>query len=274
MINSIKDFYQWEKISRDTIDVKRIYIDIAGDLVAGILLSQIIYWFIPGEKGSKIKINRDSRMWLAKKREDWWNECRISPKQFDRAIKILENKELVVVKNYKFNGSPVKHISLNEDKVIEIINSILTNEENGFLPLGNMEIDERVKSITKTTTKTTTKNNNINNQPSLEENQNNLFKNKENKPTPEEIAREFFNNQVFREKTIKQLVNSGQYSERQEIISEVSKFIDYWTERNKSGTKQRWELEKTFEIGRRLKTWFNNSRNWKKQNNKEIEFIT
>ena len=104
MINNIKDFYQWEKISRDTIDVKRIYIDIAGDLVAGILLSQIIYWFLPGEKGSKVKVNKDSRMWLAKKREDWWNECRISPKQFDRAIKILSDKELVITKNYKFNG--------------------------------------------------------------------------------------------------------------------------------------------------------------------------
>ena len=44
-------------------------------------------------------------------------------------------------------------------------------------------------------------------------------------------------------------------SVRKELIS----FISYWTERNKSGTKQRWELEKTFELKRRLNTWFRNA---------------
>ena len=35
----------------------------------------------------------------------------------------------------------------------------------------------------------------------------------------------------------------------------VRRFYDYWTELNRSGTKMRFELEKTFEIGKRLKTW-------------------
>jgi len=43
------------------------------------------------------------------------------------------------------------------------------------------------------------------------------------------------------------------------IEKEFDNFIGYWTERNKSGTKQRWELEKTFEIKRRLSTWFRNA---------------
>lgn len=42
------------------------------------------------------------------------------------------------------------------------------------------------------------------------------------------------------------------------VESELSKFISYWTELNHSGTKQRWELEKTFEVKKRLTTWFNN----------------
>lgn len=41
---------------------------------------------------------------------------------------------------------------------------------------------------------------------------------------------------------------------------EIVKFTSYWTEKNKSGTKQRWETEKTFEIARRLTTWFGNVR--------------
>jgi len=49
--------------------------------------------------------------------------------------------------------------------------------------------------------------------------------------------------------------------------TELKKFISYWTEPNSTGTKQRWELEKTFEIGRRLTTWFNNkSKNFNQQN--------
>ena len=36
---------------------------------------------------------------------------------------------------------------------------------------------------------------------------------------------------------------------------ERQKFYLYWTEKNKSGTKQRWELEKTFDVRRRFQTW-------------------
>jgi hypothetical protein len=37
---------------------------------------------------------------------------------------------------------------------------------------------------------------------------------------------------------------------------ELDVFIAYWTEKNKSGTRERWELQKTFEVKRRLATWF------------------
>ena len=35
-------------------------------------------------------------------------------------------------------------------------------------------------------------------------------------------------------------------------------FVDYWSEPNKSKTKLRYELQKTFDIARRLKTWSKN----------------
>lgn len=44
------------------------------------------------------------------------------------------------------------------------------------------------------------------------------------------------------------------------VASELKHFTLHWTERNKSGSKQRWETEKTFEVRRRLVTWFNNKR--------------
>ena len=44
------------------------------------------------------------------------------------------------------------------------------------------------------------------------------------------------------------------------VANELKHFILHWTERNKTGTKQRWESEKTFEVRRRLVTWFNNKK--------------
>lgn len=41
-------------------------------------------------------------------------------------------------------------------------------------------------------------------------------------------------------------------------VQMLEAFIDYWTEPNKSKTKLRYELQKTFDIARRLKTWSKN----------------
>ena len=51
-----------------------------------------------------------------------------------------------------------------------------------------------------------------------------------------------------------------------EGISDTDKkdFFLYWTEKNKSGSKFRAEMEKTFDIGRRLKRWASNGFNKQK----------
>ena len=47
-------------------------------------------------------------------------------------------------------------------------------------------------------------------------------------------------------------------------------FIDYWTEPNKSNTKMKYELNKTWETKRRLKTWANNQKKWDKPKTKTM----
>jgi DNA-binding Lrp family transcriptional regulator len=49
------------------------------------------------------------------------------------------------------------------------------------------------------------------------------------------------------------MVYANQYTE-----DVLEAFISYWTEPNRSKTKLAYELQKTFEIGRRLKTWAKN----------------
>jgi len=162
MLNSWDDFSVWEKSAKDTIDVKRCYIDLAGDLIAGVLLSQLIYWFLLSDGKSKLRIAKEGREWVAKKREDWWEECRITPRQYDRAIEVLKKKRLVVVKIFKFNGSPTIHISLEKDNILYGLNSLmkspfLTKGENGNSPKGKIHFPQTVNSlITEITTETTT----------------------------------------------------------------------------------------------------------------------
>lgn len=44
-------------------------------------------------------------------------------------------------------------------------------------------------------------------------------------------------------------------------------FIDYWTEPNKSNTKMKFELNKTWQTELRLKTWASNQKKWDKPKN-------
>lgn len=117
-----EEFIRWEKKSRDTIDVKRAYIDVAGDIIAGILLSQIIYWFLPSKDGkNKIRIIKNGVEHLAKNRTDWWEECRIKPRQYDTAIAKLKKKGIVEVKNSLFNNKVTPLITINFKRLIELI---------------------------------------------------------------------------------------------------------------------------------------------------------
>lgn len=86
--------------------------------------------------------------------------------------------------------------------------------------------------------------------------------------TPSQEARDFFNGgyeSIFEE------IKRSTGIEESSLKSELQKFILYWTERTKSGTKQRWETERTFEVKRRLTTWLSRVNNF--TNKKEVKII-
>ena len=57
------------------------------------------------------------------------------------------------------------------------------------------------------------------------------------------------------------------------VVGELDKFSSYWAELNKAGTRQRWELEKTFEVQRRLATWFSRIGGFGRSNNRRGRII-
>ena len=120
-MTNFEKFLLWEAKSRDTVDFKKIYVDIAGDLVAGLLLSQLIYWYLPNDKGeTKLRVEKDGYLWIAKGREDWWEEIRITPKQFDRASSILIKKGVIEKAYFRFDGLRTIHIRLDYDRFMEL----------------------------------------------------------------------------------------------------------------------------------------------------------
>jgi len=182
MDDGFREFSVWEKVSRDTVDFKRIYVDMAGDLVAGLMLSQLVYWYLlPDQKGkSRLRVYRDGYWWVAKNRCDWWDEIRITPKQADRATKVLVDAGLVVKKNSMFNGKRTPHLRIKWDTFREAWRRnlpeleldtqlgegnigtdqtgtpVLTKESHRSSPKGNTGLDQRVIPITESTAKLTT----------------------------------------------------------------------------------------------------------------------
>ncbi len=163
----------------DRFTTEKMYVDIAnGDLIAGILLSQILYWYSPSKDGNatKLRVVKDGELWLAKGRDDWWEECRITPYQFDRAVKTLCDLGIIEKKVFKFNGNPTIHLRIVEDRFLELVDAYIDSIseqiedaytedrlkrnagdiQNGFSILSENRLGESAISLTDTTTDTTT----------------------------------------------------------------------------------------------------------------------
>lgn len=133
---SVRSFLLWEYASRDTMDLKRCYIDLCGgDILEGLVLSEIIYWHLPAKDGTaKLRVEHESRMWIAVRRYEWWERARISPRQADRILESLEKSNLITKRVFKFNGDPTTHIALNWDAFLHQLEYWLNNPpKNPFL---------------------------------------------------------------------------------------------------------------------------------------------
>lgn len=76
---------------------------------------------------------------------------------------------------------------------------------------------------------------------------------KESKDTPAKVNKNFFDGGEAYSNLL------GEFSQNIDpklVEREFKKFVVYWTESNKSGSKQRWEQQPSFEVKRRLYTWF------------------
>lgn len=124
------EFLLWESSSRDTIDFKKVYVDMTGDLAAGLLLSQVVYWHLPNAQGaSKLRVEKDGHLWIAKQWDRWWAEVRLTEKQAIRAGEILISLKIAEKQVYKFAGERTVHLRLNWDVFLPLWKATLEKPE-------------------------------------------------------------------------------------------------------------------------------------------------
>jgi hypothetical protein len=162
LIDSINTFYALKHKEAQRVNFEMTYVDIAkGDVIAGLLLSQIVYWFTPTSEGkSRTKVTYKGRRALAKSRDEWYDEIRITPRQYDRAIKILKDVGVVTVENSMYNAKRTPFIMLNEDVLLRLYNQEIerfNQKVKPVLPKSKTDIDKTGTPLTETNTETNNK---------------------------------------------------------------------------------------------------------------------
>lgn len=99
-------------------------------------------------------------------------------------------------------------------------------------------------------------------------------------PTPKEKTLYFFKGvkdfldkvESFEAEAIRTLLKKMSFEQGIESVTrkrafwdEVVKFSNYWQEKDQLGKKERWQMQKTFEVERRLQTWLTRAGQWTKQ---------
>jgi hypothetical protein len=150
------------QMSDDFIYVRQSLVKALGGLSVASLFSQIVYWHSPTKSGaSKLRVQRDGQMWVAKTREDWMAECGLTEWTFRSSVKKLKDLGVVETVVKKFAGNPTIHLRLIEGRLSELLGEKTSNLVVMKPPVscgGNLKIvlEDSSKTYTETTTETTT----------------------------------------------------------------------------------------------------------------------
>lgn len=110
----IASFFAWERSAR-CIDFKTIYCDMAGgDPLAGLMLSEIIWYWLPGRDGKfpeKVQ-DRNGIEWIEATYDSWWETLRITAKQAKRLVPLLKEHNLIQFKLMKLGAAPKVYVRL------------------------------------------------------------------------------------------------------------------------------------------------------------------
>ena len=165
------------------------------------------------------------------------------------SIRHLEERGYVEVDR---KSGKVNYYQLNRvgEKSSLVKNDNSTSEKRIQVPVKNKH--------TNNTYNNNTYNNNIGKMKKLKE-----------KTTPAEEMKLFLEDKDFFQRVVESVVEKIDASEEY-VVGELKAFRAYWSELNKSGTKQRWEFQPTFQLNRRIATWLRNGAKFRQSKGKSI----
>jgi hypothetical protein len=100
-------------VSLEKICFSKCYLDLTGDLVAGMLLGKIIEY--QQENQSEIKISKEGEYWIAVDHAYWWNECRLSCFELNKKLDMLSQMGFISIGVW---DNKKNHIVLNWEVII------------------------------------------------------------------------------------------------------------------------------------------------------------
>jgi hypothetical protein len=122
------------------LTIPRIYLDITGDHISALFLSQCVYWSDKGRGG-----------WFYKSAREWQDELGLSPYQVRRCCRDLN--QFIETDLRKANGAPTMHYRAN----IETIGQAIINKlDNGLSKNSQMDYEETSQSDSEITSQSLT----------------------------------------------------------------------------------------------------------------------
>jgi hypothetical protein len=125
---------------QDVVAFRPIYVDMVadlsgkarGDVLAGIMLSQIVYWHTPRRRGggeSRLTVQRDGHLWLVRGYDEWWDEIRFSFRQAEKAIGLLVGRGLVIKEIHKWDGAPKCFLRLDPEVFVSTYQRVVMGDQ-------------------------------------------------------------------------------------------------------------------------------------------------
>ena len=223
-----------------------VYADLTGSVKAGVLLSQIMYWWsaMAGEKFYKTDAELQT-------------ETRLSKSEMQQAKIALKSVEFLIITR---EGTPGRtHYDIDEDLFFSVLGNVQSSKPGMCTP------EKQECTIPKTGKHTITENTTENTQ--------------RDEATPPQLSPGDYN-QLFFDQGVQWIEKGGGLSGKGDQLLEIArwmvdekgwnktvsrreliKFIDYWTTLDPKGKVPRWKdaKNKYFKLKSRLSTWMSNA---------------
>lgn len=82
---------------------------------------------------------------------------------------------------------------------------------------------------------------------------------------------EIFEEKILKDEEFLEKIKNKFEIENESLKSSAENFLIYWTEKNQNWRKEKWQMQKTFDIQKRFFMWLSNEKKWNFSKNKSFE---